>query len=108
MSYKSGLQFNDIKTVTGTINLSNIYSTVLADASGGAVVLNLPAAATYSEIVFIIKAIDVSNTITITPSGVETIDGTAGSITLTTLNESVHLQSTGSTWVRLDDIASSI
>ena len=42
MSYKSGLQFNDIKTVTGTINLSNIYSTVLADASGGAVVLNLP------------------------------------------------------------------
>ncbi len=103
MSYKSGMSFKDIQTVTGTINLSSIYSTVLADASGGAVVLNLPAASAQAEIIFRIKAVDVTNSITITPSGVETIDGVAGSITMSTLNEIVTLQSTGSQWVSLEN-----
>lgn len=55
---------------------------ILADTSGDDVEITLPTAAGHVGTIEIVKA-SASNTLTITPSGAETINGNAGSATLT-------------------------
>jgi hypothetical protein len=107
MSYKAGQNFNDTKTITSDINLSNLYSTVLVDSSGGNVTLSLPPATTYKEIRFTIKAVDITNTITISPNGSDNIEGANSSITLTVLNEVVVIQNSGAEWLKVGGFGSS-
>lgn len=66
-----------IGTVTTTTTLDKwTYSTVLVDATGGAVTINLPAAASNSGVKFTVKKIDSSgNAVTIDGNASETIDG---------------------------------
>lgn len=57
---------------------------ILADASGGAQVITLPLAADRRKIFLFVKKIDASaNTVTIQPSGGETIDGAASLVIAT-------------------------
>ena len=65
-------------TVTGLTTLLIDDETVLVDASGGAVSIILPAAASVPFKKYNIKKIDATaNAVTITPFGAETIDGAA-------------------------------
>lgn len=70
---------------------------ILADAGAGAVVLNLPAAASNAGACVVVIAADVSNDITIEPNGAETING-AGDLMLTTGYERVTLFCDGTEW----------
>jgi hypothetical protein len=85
-----------IETITGNTTLDGTHSTVLVDASGGAVTVTLPAASTSTGLIYTIKSIDSTNTVTIDGNGSETIDG-ATTQTLTT-DESMTLQCDGSAW----------
>lgn len=66
-----------VTTVTsGATSVYDTYQIILCDASGGAITLNLPAAASLIGKVFEIKKIDsTANTVTIDPSGAEQIEG---------------------------------
>lgn len=88
-----------IATITTTATLTAASeSTQLANAASGAIVVNLPAAASAAGQVFNIKKIDSSaNTVTIDPNGAETIDGAATSV-LTAQYQSLQIQSNGSAW----------
>jgi hypothetical protein len=65
-----------LKTSTYTVSISDRGKTILADASGGAFTINLPASATAgNKFKIIIKKIDNStNAVTIDPAGTEKID----------------------------------
>jgi hypothetical protein len=69
---------------------------VLADASGGAITVTLPTPATGANVA--VKKVDSSsNSVTVSQSGTETIDGSA-SITLTEQYEALTLWSDGTDW----------
>jgi hypothetical protein len=70
------------------------------------VTLSLPPATTYKEIRFTIKAVDITNTITISPNGSDNIEGANSSITLTVLNEVVVLQNSGAEWLKVGGFGS--
>jgi hypothetical protein len=91
------------RTVSTTpVTLNSNDRTILSDASGGARVVNLPAAATAKNHVYTIKKIDSSvNTVTIDGSGAETIDG-ATTVVLAAQWERVTIQSDGTAWFRID------
>lgn len=73
-------------------------STVLADATGGAVALDLPPAAQAYRRVLAFKKIDASvNAVTIAADGAETIDG-AGTQPLAAQYDSLTIQSDGQAW----------
>jgi hypothetical protein len=72
--------------------------TVLADATGGAMSLTMPAAASFSGQIYAVKKIDSSaNAVTIACSGANTIDGSATQ-TLAIQNSSLMVQSNGTNW----------
>ncbi len=86
-----------IKTsATATYTVTANDYTVLCNNSGG-VTLNLPTASGISGRIYVIKQLASSGTVTITPSGSETIDG-AGSKAISTQYQSMTLQSDGSNW----------
>jgi len=65
-----------VTITTGTTTLGATHDVVLCNAVGGAIIVNLPAAATNTGRAYTIKKIDASaNTVTINGSGAETIDG---------------------------------
>jgi hypothetical protein len=65
-------------TVTGSYSVTASDYLILADASGGAVTINLPAAASNKGRTLFIKKVDSgTNTVTIDPNGAELIDGAA-------------------------------
>jgi|GEM_PF-4125577 len=69
---------------------------VLADASGGAITVTLPSPSANAEV--IVKKIDSStNTVTVAPSGTETIDGASQQV-LDTQYEAIHVISDGTDW----------
>jgi hypothetical protein len=86
-------------TVTTTTTLTALSSgTQLANATGGAITMNLPAAASATGLIFNIKKIDASaNAVTVDPSGAETIDG-AATLALTAQWQSTKIQSNGTAW----------
>jgi hypothetical protein len=96
---QSFVDFRNVRTVTVNTTLDDFYETVLVDATGGNVTITLPLAAASPFRKYNIKKIDATaNTVTITGSGGETIDGAATQVIVTqyaTLSpESDHI----STW----------
>lgn len=78
--------------------LDHTDDTVFADATGGAIVYAIPNAATYTGGTFTIKKIDASaNTVTLTRSGANTIDGATSQV-LTLQYESITIRSNGTNW----------
>lgn len=73
-----------IRTITATATPAAGDYTLLVDASGGPVTINLPPAASSSRRVIVAKKIDASaNAMTLDGSGAETIDGAATQTTAT-------------------------
>lgn len=65
----------DITLTAGAYNLDTTYDEVLCNCAGGAITLNLPAAASSEGFSYTIKKIDSSaNTVTIDPNAGETVD----------------------------------
>ncbi|MNG66028.1 GDSL-like Lipase/Acylhydrolase [compost metagenome] len=97
MTFVSGV-VKPIRTVTATTTALISDWTIKCDATSGAFTINLPAASTVTGIVFNIKKINNSaNDITVDPNGAELIDGSA-TFTITTFNQSITIQSDGTTW----------
>lgn len=69
---------------------------VFINASAGGVVINLPAGADSRPEGYTFKAVNATNTITLTPSGSETIDG-ASTLTMST-HDAVRLVWSGTEW----------
>lgn len=88
-----------ITTTATNLTLDETHYTVLGDASGGNITVTLPLASAAGKREYRIKRIDnsVSDTVTIAPSGADTIDG-ATSHTLDVQYESVTFVSNGSNW----------
>lgn len=71
---------------------------ILADATAGAITVNLPTAAMNRDRVLICKKTDAgANAVTIDPSGSETIDG-AATLAITTQYQSYTIQCDGMAW----------
>lgn len=88
----------NITTVTTTTTADGTHYTILVDASGGAVTINLPAANTATRRIYVVKKIDAAaNNVTLDGSGAETIDGAATQI-ITTQWASYTIQSNGTAW----------
>lgn len=87
-----------ITTVTANYTITADDYTVLSDATSGAITITLPAASALTNRLFNIKKIDsTGNTVTIAPSGADTIDGsTSAIIELQWVN--VVVQSDGTNW----------
>ena len=88
---------SEIQTVTTDYTVVAANHTVLVDASGGAVTVTLPVAATSAGDKFIIKTIDASNNVTVDGAGAETIDG-AATQSLNVLWQGIQVQSNGTGW----------
>lgn len=90
--------YKAIRTITASGSVATTDSTILCDASSGALTLNLPGASAANKRVLHIKKVDASgNAVTIDANGSETIDG-AMTTALSAQWESVTLQSDGSAW----------
>lgn len=92
-----------IVSTTITLTLDATHYAVLADATAGAITVNLPTAVGITGRVYVVKKIDASaNTVTIDPAGAELIDGAATRV-LSTRWESVAFQSNGTSWFIIAD-----
>lgn len=75
--------------------------TLLVDASGGNRLINLRALNISADMKLVVKKIDnTGNTVTIDPSGAETIDG-AANVVLTAPNASTRIQAAGTKWMTI-------
>ncbi|MCX5335490.1 hypothetical protein [Streptomyces sp. NBC_00140] len=95
-----GQAASDVRTVTGTLTARPIDRVLKADASGGAVTVNLPSASPNLVTYTIIKADATGNTVTIDPAGGETINGSATRV-LSAQWETVALRSDGTNWLAI-------
>jgi len=87
-----------VTKTNGTHSADGTATVYLCNATGGAITINLPAAAGVTSRIYHIKKIDSSaNTVTIDGSGAETIDG-ATTVVLTAQYESRLIVSDGSNW----------
>lgn len=87
-----------IRSVAATDSVDLTDQVVLADATGGAIILTLPAAADRPNVPLVLKKIDASaNTVTVQGDGAETIDGSNTAV-LTTQYESLSIISDGTEW----------
>lgn len=94
----NGQAASDVRTVTGAVTVRPIDRVLKADASGGAVTVNLPSAAPNLVEYTIIKSDATGNTVTVDPSGSQTINGAATHV-LSTQWASVTLRSDGANWL---------
>lgn len=90
-----------VATATGTYNADGTKDVILADSSGGAVTINLPAAASHPGRVLAILKTSASNTVTIDPNLAETIGGAATKVSYTD-GELWRIVSNGTNWIVLD------
>ncbi len=106
-------QFEDIqarsvyvrtRTITATDTATTTDAVLRADATLGAITVNLPTAASaYNTnfgvgIIYSIKKIDASvNTVTVDANGAETIDGSATQV-IAVQYTSITIQSNGTSW----------
>ncbi len=90
--------WTDISAITATATLGWIEDTVLADATSGAITVNLNGVAGMKYKKYTVKKTDASgNAVTVDPNGAETIDG-AATYPLTVRYQSVTFQSDGNQW----------
>ena len=94
-----------ISTKTSNYTITSTDSTILADASGGSVVITLPAVAGCSGRIYTVKctAKGVGNAMNVASNGSETIDGATNDVILEALG-AVTLQSDGSGWYKIAEI----
>lgn len=95
----SSLQYTGTTSTASTVSLT-IYSTrvQLADCTSNAITYNLPAASTATDKIFIFKKVDgTANSVTLDPSGSETIDGVT-TYTIPIPLMAVELYCSGSAW----------
>ena len=86
-----------VRSVTANTTLGNADDVVLVDASGGAVTITLPPAATATK-EFCIKKIDTSGfVVTVDGDGSETIDN-GTTVLLATPYDAIRVTSDGSEW----------
>lgn len=90
------------RTITASEVLTVKDLVVIVNASGGAVTVTLPLAASMAQAAYFIKRLG-SNTVAIAAQTGETIDG-AGSVDLTTPYASRMLWSDGSNWYVIGEI----
>lgn len=87
-----------VSTIITNTTLTDLDSIVLVDATSGAKTITLPDAATVTGKQLNIKKIDASaNAVTITPAGIQKIDGSS-SYSLATQNKYACVVSDGSNW----------
>ena len=73
---------------------------ILASASGGGVVVNLPSAAAFpGRILDVLKTDNTNNNVSVTPNGTDTIQGVNAALQLNTPQQSVTFQSISTGWV---------
>lgn len=89
-----------VLTLTASAVATANDGVVFIDASTAAVTYTLPDGATARGEIYTVKAINVTNTVTIAAAGTDTIEGSA-SIVLA-LNEVADLQWDGSMWRRIE------
>lgn len=82
------------RTVTVSDTITDTDATILADATGGAIVLSLPPAATITTAIRVQKVDASANTVTIDAAGTDSINGNP-SLVLATQYEDVNLNSDG-------------
>lgn len=88
-------------STTTNYTLSSADTGVLADATGGAITITLPAAASNTDVQFFIKKIDSSgNTVTVDGNGSETIDGATTQV-ISTQYATLTVYSNGTSWFLL-------
>lgn len=91
-------------TVTATTTLRSTHTTILADATAGAITINLPPAAQNPTRIYVIKKIDASaNAVTVDGYSTETIDGAATYVLAARWN-GVIIYSDGSNWIILSAV----
>jgi hypothetical protein len=72
--------------------------TILCDATSASFDIDLPAAASHTGRILVIKKINAANTVSIDPNASELIDGSSTSVDLTTQWSGRVLQSNGTSW----------
>lgn len=91
-----------ITSVSSNTTLTAADGTVIVDATGGAVTINLPDASTVEGIIYVIKKVDASaNNVTIDGNGSQTIDGSLTKAT-NVQYKSFQIQALGSSWYILN------
>ena len=87
-----------VRAITSTATLGWDDNTVFADATSGAITVNLRAATNMTGKVYTIKKTDASaNAVTVDPNGTETVDG-AATYALTVQYQSVTIACDGTNW----------
>jgi hypothetical protein len=94
----NGQTASESRTVSGAVTVRPIDRVLKADASGGAVTVNLPSAAPNPVTYSVIKSDATGNTVTVDPAGSETINGAATRV-LSAQWETVTLKSDGTNWI---------
>lgn len=88
----------ETRTITSSEALTSADHLVLVDATAGAVVVDLPPAASKEGYQIVVKKIDASgNTVTVDGDGAETIDGSTTQV-LSSQYDSVVISSDGVSW----------
>lgn len=85
-----------VRTITASENLPNTASTLLVNATGGAVTATLPPADLSAGLRITVKKIDASGN-AVTVASADTIDG-AASLNITTQWQARTLESDGAAW----------
>lgn len=90
-----------ITSVSGNTTLDGSYHTVLVDASGGAVTITLPAAASNTKRIYVIKKIDSSqNPVTVDPNASELIDNDS-TVVINSQWNAISIHCNGTKWLRI-------
>lgn len=98
----NGAMIKPIRTITATTTALVSDYTILCDATSGAIILNLPAAASNTGLVLCVKKINnTANNITIDPNGAELID-LGATLVVSTYLQSVMFQSNGTGWYKIN------
>ncbi len=85
-----------ITTITSNTTLNDTYYTVLINANSNSVTITLPQAKTCMRRIYVLKSIDVSNTVTVSTSG-ENIDHSSNYV-FSIQDEVIKVQSDGTQW----------
>lgn len=83
------------KTANYTVTVNDY--TIIADANTTGVTITLPLAADVPGRIYVIKAVDISNDVKVTHDGSDKIDGSSGDYLFSSANESIMIQSDGTT-----------
>ncbi|MGK5091237.1 tail fiber domain-containing protein, partial [Deltaproteobacteria bacterium TL4] len=89
-----------VSVTAANYSITSADGIILADTSGGARTLTLPTAVGISGRIYTIKLATAGNTLTITPNGTETIDGSATQ-TLSVAGDVLTIVSDGTNWSAL-------